>query len=114
MNSTYITLLAALIVNAVANILIKASTMYSEGNKLSCLMLNPYWISGVASFGIALILYTKALEHLELSLAYPIMTGGGFAIVVFFSWILFSENLSSHKILGYILVWIGILLLTRG
>ena len=103
----------AIVLNAAANILIKASTMKGSGNPDGPVayvleMLNPLFVFGILCFGFALIAYRYVLGNgVKLSVGYPLMTTSGFAIVILASWILFKESLHPVQ-------WLGIGLLALG
>lgn len=112
----YIILIFSLISNALANVFIKAGMRNYAGGIVDIfyhLFRSPMILIGLLFFGLAFIGYSFVLSKLELSVAYPIMTGAGFAIVSLFSFILFGEMLNLAKILGMILIFIGIILLSR-
>lgn len=113
MNSfTFLMLILAIILNALANILIKASALYSKDESLAGLIFNPWLISGLGSFGLAFIFYRYVLSKgLPLSIAYPIMTTSGFAIVIIASRIFFQEKLVMIQWLGILFLVIGIWLI---
>lgn len=95
-----------------ANIMIKASALKKDEAGLEGmvrgLVLNPWMIAGVLSFGFALIAYRYVLNQgIKVSAAYPVMTTAGYAIVIVASRIFFNETLNS-------LQWIGIVLLVAG
>ncbi|MBE7411867.1 MAG: SMR family transporter [Leptospiraceae bacterium] len=109
---------AGIVFNAMANILIKSSSfqdkesLQSADSKIQGLILtlfNPLFISGLASFGIALIAYRYVLgQGLKLSLAYPVFTSTGFIIVLIASSFLFKEKLSSSQWLGIVFIIAGV------
>lgn len=77
------------------------------------LFLNPWVVSSfVAVFGAA-IAWVGALNHFELSYAYPFVSLS-FAIVLVFSVWLFGENLSAAKIIGVTLITIGVIVSSKG
>jgi len=108
---------AGIVFNAMANILIKSSSFQDKeslqqvDSKIQGLiftLFNPIFISGLASFGIALIAYRYVLgQGLKLSLAYPVFTSTGFIIVLIASSFIFKEKLSSTQ-------WIGIAFIIAG
>lgn len=100
----WIILTIALIFNALANICIKVGVKDLQIK---------YIIFGVISFAIALGGYSFALTKLPLSVAYPIMTGCGFAIVATASYFLFGESFGILKMIGIFLIFSGIIFLTR-
>ena len=115
----YALLTAALVFNAAANVFIKAG-MRSAGqlavdaSLVDKYALNPFLWSGVASFGIALVFYSLALAKMPLSLAYPIMTTVGFAIVLGASALFFGERLNVVQYAGIGLIAVGVWLAARG
>ena len=83
------------------------------GAKLGFLLkslLDPFIFSGYASAFIASFFWLLALSKLELSHAYPFMSGA-FVLVFIFSVFLFNESVSLQKILGLSLIVIGIAVL---
>ena len=112
---TIIVLCAAIVLNAAANILIKmgmkdAPDLQSVPVKTYALYFigNIYVLSGIFSFGLALLTYSYVLSKVNLSVAYPIMTSVGFIIVVLFSVLYLSERLIPLQILGIVLIIAGV------
>ncbi|MBM9579019.1 cation transporter [Leptospira sp. 201903070] len=106
--------IVALAFNALANILIKASSLGDEASKpegiqgILQVVFNPIFIGGLASFGLALLGYRFVLgKGLKLSLAYPVFTSAGFIIVLIVSSFAFKERLTWTQ-------WAGILLILAG
>ncbi|MFN3604954.1 MAG: SMR family transporter [Leptonema sp. (in: bacteria)] len=110
---TLIMLLLAIILNALANILVKASAVYIKSESLFELITNYYLIAGLLSFGFAFIAYRYVLSKgFALSIAYPIMTTAGFAIVILASNWLFQEKINTLQWIGIGFLIIGIWLIT--
>ncbi len=113
----YAILVVALLFNAAANILMKQSAL-AEGGKASSIIekfLSPsgIWFGlGLASFGMALIFYRWALEEINLSIAYPIMTAVGYSIVVLYSYFGFKESLNYKQVIGLLLIMVGVFLVS--
>jgi len=109
--TTLIVLILAIVLNAVANILIKASALKKDDagveGLIKSVILNPWLIAGVTSFALALVAYRFVLTNMKLSVAYPLMTTCGFAIVILASRYFFHENLNMIQ-------WAGIGLLVLG
>ena len=114
-------LLAALVFNAGANILIKysasrrsAETAVGEGlgAKLSA-WLDPYLIGGVVLFGLNLMAYSIALRTLRLSVAYPVMVGGGYCLILLAGWLIFRERLTFIQYGGIGVVLLGMWMIAR-
>ncbi|MER9056892.1 SMR family transporter [Mesorhizobium sp. M0910] len=72
------------------------------------------FMGGLAFHGINLVLFAKALGTMEISVAYPILAGSGFVMLMIASHYLFGEPFHPHKWIGVALVLAGIVFLTRG
>lgn len=108
-------LITAIVFNAGANIMVKAG-MKSAGSidqhgvagMVFKALTNVFVWAGLVAFGIAFVFYSALLGKLKLSVAYPIMTSAGFAIVAVASWLMFQENLTWQKLAGIAVIAIGI------
>ena len=117
----YLVLLAAIVLNAGANVMIKAAMRKSpiildQGSLLQAFTLavkNPYLITGVTLFGLALAAYSVVLSKINLSVAYPIMTGAGFLLVFLASGLWFKETITAVHLLGAALILAGVSILAR-
>jgi multidrug transporter EmrE-like cation transporter len=113
-------LVIALVFNALANILIKLANTTSTVadtaplvQKVTGLYLSWPFIAGLCAFGLNLLFYTQALHSMQLSVAYPIMTGSGFAIIGAAGYFLFAERLTFVQMAGIGLILIGIVLVAQ-
>jgi len=112
----YLILLIALSFNAAANILMKQSA--NAGSAAAGLIAKIFsasglwFLSGLACFGLALIFYRWALETINLSIAYPIMTTLGYVIVILFSWLAFKEAINMKQVVGFVLILVGVVLVS--
>lgn len=109
---TLIVFILAIVLNASANILIKASAYRSgdlDPEAFIKQLFNPWLIAGLASFGLAFIAYRHVLsQNVPLSVAYPIMTSLGFIIVLVASRIFFHENLDWIQYAGIVMMIVGL------
>ncbi|MCB1165848.1 MAG: cation transporter [Leptospiraceae bacterium] len=109
---TLIVFVAAIVLNASANILIKASAYQSgsmEADAFIKQLFNPWLIAGLTSFGLAFLAYRHVLsQNVPLSIAYPIMTSTGFIIVLMASRIFFHENLDWIQYAGIAMMIVGL------
>ena len=107
----------AIIANASANICIKAGMIrvgeQESGSMLHKAISQPYLWLGAFCFGLALLAYAYSLAKMELSVAYPIMTSLGLIVVALASLLLFQEQFSVLKIIGTILIIVGVVLVAR-
>ena len=60
-----------------------------------------------------MILFAKALQHLPVSRAYPVLAGVGFALVAGSGVLLFGERLHGLHLTGLFLILLGIALIAR-
>lgn len=77
------------------------------------LLLRPWVISAFAAAFGASLCWMGALRHLELSRAYPFMALN-FLLVVFLAAPLFGEAITTGKVVGLIMVIIGLAFVTNG
>ena len=112
---TYFILAIAIISNAVANILIKIGMNRVGGLKIISLIdiwhkfvLNYVIWLGIFCFIVALVSYSYVLSHIQLSIAYPIMTSLGFVIVITASLLYLDERLVLIQFIGIGLIIIGV------
>jgi len=115
----YLFLIIALSLNAAANILMKmgADNLGSiKGQAISAaipkLLTNHLLILGLFLFGLNIIFYVIALSKIQLSVAYPIMTAGGFLLITMFSFLYLKENITLLQVAGLVFVAIGIVFIT--
>ncbi len=119
--SIFLVLLLAIVFNAGANILIKSAVsknpvILEQGAMVQSLFQaakNPHLLAGVLFFGLALAAYSAVLSRINLSVAYPVMTGAGFLLVFLASAICFKESITAPHILGAGLILAGVWVLTK-
>ncbi|HAM52182.1 MAG TPA: hypothetical protein DCP92_16380 [Nitrospiraceae bacterium] len=111
----YVSLAFATVLNATANILIKVGVMRVgslEGMALPVFIkkmaLNHVLWAGCFCFAAALVAYSFALSKINLSVAYPIMTSIGYAIVILSSVFIIKETLNIHQIIGVLVIICGV------
>ena len=116
----YVFLIVALLFNASANILMKLGATALEGmdlgsksttEKIISLATNWYLVFGLLLFASNVGFYVIALKRINLSIAYPIMTSGGFLLISLFSVYYLKEQLGALQISGIVLIAVGITLL---
>ncbi len=119
----YIFLVTALVLNASANILIKIGAERAEAANLGSMPLieqgltlasNWQLIVGLILFASNVVFYALALKDINLSIAYPIMTSGGFLIISLFSVFFLREHLTPIQIGGIAMIALGIAMLASG
>jgi len=75
-------------------------------------LLNPWIISGFASAFLASLAWMAAMTRFDLNYAYPFMSLA-FVIVMLFSVLFLGETASFPRLLGTLLVMVGLILIAR-
>ena len=73
---------------------------------------NPYVIVGLAIYVSGTVFWLVALSRVELSYAYP-FASLSYVIMLVASWLLFHENISLVRLLGTLIVGVGVFLISR-
>jgi len=117
-----VALVVALSLNACANLLMKVgmNRVESSGGLLRAgvvggvrtVLTSPILLVGLACFALNAAFYMYALQSptLKISLAYPVMVGGGYAIIATVAYFL-GERMGLVQWMGVILVLGGVFLI---
>ena len=105
----YISLLFASIILAVfAQLLFKAFSLSKpEDVEIYFYLINYKLLGGFLLYFLSAILYLYALKKIDLSIAYPTISIS-YILIIFLSYYLFGEAVTSYKILGSILILLGV------
>ncbi len=118
---SFILILTGVLLNAVAQLLLKAGTnavghfefhlnnILPIGMKLA---FQPFIMGGMACYAISLVVWIMALSRVPVSIAYP-MLSIGYVINAFVAWQWLGEALTTQKLLGIAVIVIGVILVTR-
>lgn len=68
----------------------------------------------LAGFGLTLVLLSKALLRLPISVAYPVWIGAGTVVVAVGGVVLFGDHLGAGGVAGIALVAAGVVVLNLG
>ncbi len=121
-----VALLIALLFNACANLLMKAgmTSVESSGGLLQhgslgairTVLASPVLLAGLVCFALNAACYMFALQShaLKISLAYPVMVGGGYAIIALVAHFKLGERMTTGQWVGVSLVLAGVLLIAAG
>ncbi|MDG2267910.1 MAG: EamA family transporter [Alphaproteobacteria bacterium] len=118
MLSNFIFIISSVLLNAFAQILLKAG-MKQFGNidlknniMNTCISIafNPYIISGFIAYGVSILLWLWVLSKVDVSLAYPFQALG-YIVVTILAWIIFQENINYIRIIALIFITIGLIIL---
>lgn len=118
---SFILILTGVLLNAVAQLLLKAGTNavghfeFHLNNILPIgvkLAFQPFIMGGMACYAISLVVWIMALSRVPVSIAYP-MLSIGYVINAFVAWQWLGEALTTQKLLGIAVIVIGVILVTR-
>jgi len=87
-------------------------TVSQLGSTLWCIGTNPYVILGLAIYVSGTVFWLVALSRVELSYAYP-FASLSYVVMLAASWLLFHENISLVRLLGTLVVGVGVFLISR-
>ena len=114
-------ILAGVLLNAGAQLLLKAGTNaigqfeFSAANIVPVgmkLALEPHIMGGVACYVVSLIVWIMGLSRVDVSIAYP-MLSIGYVLNALAAWYLFGESVSAQKLVGIGFIIAGVYLVAR-
>jgi multidrug transporter EmrE-like cation transporter len=119
---TWCLLLVGVLLNAAAQLLLKAATRHSGelvadsgriswSGVLQLLGAVPLWV-GLACYGVSVVVWLGALSRVPVSIAYP-MLSIGYVVNAFAAVSLFGEVLSVGKLVGIAMICAGVITLAR-
>ena len=118
---TFSLLLAGVLLNAGAQLLLKAGTnrvgefAFSLDNVVPIgarLLANPPILAGLACYVVSVVVWILALSRVPVSVAYP-MLSMGYVVNAFAAWMLFGESLAAQKLIGIGFIIVGVFLVAR-
>ena len=77
------------------------------------ILLNPFVIAGLVSFFVSMLIWLYVLSRMELSLAYPFVALN-YILILFGSYFLFKETITPYKMIGVVVIIVGVYLVARG
>lgn len=111
MTSAWIWLSLAIVGSSGGNLLLKfASQRGTTGFET---FLSVPFLVGAALFGGGLMCYMRALRTLPLAVAYPTVVGASILVISAMAMVFFKERLTTSYVFGVILIFAGLVLLTR-
>ena len=120
-----IALMLALTLNATANVMMrvgsqrlaKAGVSLADGVQrvIAAFATNWVLIVGLCCFALNVLFYIYALSapHMKISVAYPVMVGGGFVIIAIVGKFWLAETLTTGQWAGVAAILIGVWLVAR-
>jgi multidrug transporter EmrE-like cation transporter len=71
------------------------------------LLKSPFILVGFIAYALSLIFWIACLSRVEVSFAYP-LTSLGYVFTAFIGFMLFQEDLNSVRLLGIIIIMVGV------
>ena len=114
-------ILSGVLLNAAAQLLLKAGTnavghfAFSAENLIPVglkLALEPHILGGIACYVVSLVVWIMALSRVEVSIAYP-MLSIGYVINALIAWHFFGESVNAMRMTGIGVIIIGVFLVAR-
>ena len=118
---TFGLILSGVLLNTVAQFLLKAGTrslgVLDLGSRSAVefflgAAFNPYILVGLACYVASFGLWIGVLSRLDVSIAYPLLSIG-YVISAFAAYYMFGEPLTMPKLLGIGLILLGVVVLSR-
>ena len=118
---SFMLVLAGVLLNAAAQLLLKAGTngigafAFSADNLVpvgSKIASNPFILSGLGCYAVSVVVWIMALSRVEVSLAYP-MLSIGYVVNAVAAWYLFGEALGAQRMIGIGTIIVGVFLMAR-
>lgn len=123
LSSGWLPLIIALVLNAAANVLMKVGAKLSVQLPADASLwakatnfLNLATLVGLVLFAGNVLVYRKALDRLDISVAYPVMVSGGLVLVTLAAALLplLKERISVAQVGGMLLIAAGVWLVASG
>ena len=118
---SWMLILTGVLLNACAQLLLKAGTnavgqfQLQLGNLIPIglkLGLEPHILGGLACYVVSVVVWIIGLSRVPVSVAYPLLSIG-YVINAFVAWQWFGEALSTQKLSGIGLIVVGVFLVAR-
>ena len=113
--------LAGVLLNAAAQLLLKAGTNrigtfdFAVANIVPIGMKiagSPFVLGGLACYVVSVVIWILALSRVPVSVAYP-MLSIGYIVNAAAAWFLFGESLTAQKLVGIGFIIVGVWLVAR-
>jgi len=119
--TSFMLVLAGVLLNAAAQLLLKAGTnaigafAFTAGNLVPVgikVASNPFIVGGLGCYAVSVVVWIMALSRVEVSLAYP-MLSIGYVVNAVAAWYLFGEALTAQRMIGIGTIIVGVFLVAR-
>ena len=97
--------------STVGNLMLKKSREIEHLSFVNSLF-DLWFLGGLFFYAVNVLFFVKALESLQVSVAYPVLAGLGFLFLSISSSFFLNEKLNSIQIIGIVTILIGIIMLS--
>jgi drug/metabolite transporter (DMT)-like permease len=122
MLNSIVIIVASIIFSSLGHIFFKKGMMSFSGNfilssdklynTVFIALSSPWLIAGMVLHVIALLTWLVALRQVDITFAYPFLALG-YVIVSVIAWLWLGEQITYYKIIGMLVIMIGLLILSR-
>jgi drug/metabolite transporter (DMT)-like permease len=121
MSAGYSLILFGVLLNASAQLLLKAGTNslgrfeFAATNIVPVatrVAFEPFILAGMMCYAVSLVVWIMGLSRVEVSIAYPLLSLG-YVIGALGAWTLFGEALTPMRIAGIAVIILGVFLIAR-
>jgi drug/metabolite transporter (DMT)-like permease len=121
MSTTIAYILVSVLVSAMAQIMLKKGmsslgpltlSLPQLGSIVWQIATNPYVVSGLCVYVVGTLFWLSALSRVELSFAYP-FASLSYVIMLVASWRIFQEDISLIRVIGTLVIGLGVILVSR-
>jgi len=118
---TFSLVLAGVLLNAAAQLLLKAGTnrigafSFALENVVpigATIASSPHVLAGLSCYVVSVVVWILALSRVQVSIAYP-MLSIGYIVNALAAWALFGESLTAQKLVGIGFIVVGVVLVGR-
>jgi len=117
MNSKLLLLTIVVVLISAGQILLKMglnnTSMMPISEGIWTLATNPFFVSGILTYVVSLLLYLYILSQVPLSIAYPFL-GTSYLLVTVAGIALLDESANVFTVSGSVLIFLGVTLLGAG
>ena len=107
-NSAWIFVVIAGLLSTADNLCLKKASVASVDVNFIGMIFHPYFIGGMAFYGMNVILFASALKYIAVSKAYPVLAAIGFSTLSILAALIFRESLSLTNYVGLLVIVVGI------
>jgi len=121
MTAGYSLILFGVLLNATAQLLLKAGTNavghfeFASNNIVPVatrVAIEPHIVAGMTCYAVSLVVWIMGLSRVEVSVAYPLLSLG-YVVGALGAWALFGEALNPARIAGIGVIIVGVFLIAR-